>query len=85
MEIDANFGYRAIKYDQLNELSFLFDHFKHIELKRLPEQYSVNGDIDQNRLLLDSSFLKIMGITVAKDDLLVFFKQVGSSLKQWIG
>jgi len=74
----------TIDNSQLSELATLFDQFENKDLKRLMEQYRMNGDIDQNRLLLDFTFLEIMGISVTKDELLGFYKHVGSSLKQWI-
>jgi hypothetical protein len=70
---------------QINKLSFVFEEFKSKQLSRIPEQFGSDGKVDDLRIELDTAFLGGIGITVEKDDLLLLYHEIGSSLKQWIG
>jgi hypothetical protein len=70
---------------QITKLAEVFDDFKDKHLSRIPEQFGSDGKIDNLRIELDTDFLSAIGITVKKDDLLLLYHEIGSSLKQWIG
>lgn len=66
-------------------VSTVYDDFKDKELERIPNQYGMNGEVDINRLNLDSAFLQALGFKFEKSDLLKLYKEIAQSLKQWIG
>jgi hypothetical protein len=70
---------------QITKLASVFDEFKDKLLSRIPEQFGSGGKVDDLRIELDTAFLGVIGITVEKDDLLLLYHEIGSSLKQWIG
>lgn len=74
-----------LTHDQTAKLAGVFDQFQDSQLSRIPEQYGSSGKVDDLRIGLDTAFLDAIGITVKKDDLLLLYHEIGSSLKQWIG
>ena len=71
--------------DKIKELADVFDKFKNANLRRIPEQYRTDKGIDKSRIELDLAFLKAMGISIGKDDLLSLYKEIYSSMRQWMG
>jgi len=41
--------------------------------------------VSKSRLALNLSFLNALGIYVTEQDFLPFYKEIASSLKQWLG
>ena len=71
--------------DKIRKLVKVFEKFGNKELKRIPEQYGVKGEIDKLRIELDLEFLKAIHVSIKENDLLSLYEEIGSSLKQWIG
>ena len=71
--------------DKLKSLAKVYDQFKDVDLGRIPEQYGVKGRTNKLRVALDLSFLKVMGMNVTEYDLLSFYREIASSLRQWLG
>ena len=70
--------------EKLNSLAALFDSFEDRELARIPQQFGVDGSVDQLRLELDLSFLDIMGVKSSSSDLISLYSEIASSLVQWL-
>jgi len=75
----------SLPEDKIKELADVFDKFKNANLRRIPEQYRTDKGIDKSRIELDLAFLKAMGISIGKDDLLSLYKEIYSSMRQWMG
>jgi len=75
----------SLSEDKIKELADVFDKFKNANLRRIPEQYRTDKGIDKSRIELDLAFLKAMGISIGKDDLLSLYKEIYSSMRQWMG
>jgi len=71
--------------DKIEKLAGVFDKFKEKELERIPMQYGVDGEIDKLRVELDLAFLAVMNISVKEKGVRLFYKEISSALKQWIG
>ena len=71
--------------DKLKSLAEVYDQFKDVDLGRIPEQYGVKGQANKSRIALDRSFLKAIGMDVTEDDLLLFYEEIASALRQWLG
>jgi hypothetical protein len=70
---------------EITDLAAVFDMFKDKQPSRIPDQFGSEGKIDDFRIELDTAFLNALGIAVEKEDLLLLYHEIGSSLKQWIG
>lgn len=85
--------WRLVKVLNVGELSDniiqslveIYDRFKDVDLGRLPEQYDINNDSYTLRLELDTSFLEVFNANLAEEDFHRLYKEIDSSLKQWIG
>jgi len=71
--------------DNLESLATIYEEFKDADLGRIPEQYGLKGEVNKLRVALDLSFLKTVGMHVTEYSLLSFYKEIASSLKQWLG
>ncbi|MEM0172663.1 MAG: hypothetical protein QXV57_08915 [Thermoproteota archaeon] len=76
----------ALPNEKIEELSKVFDKFKHTDLKRLPEQYSL---CQEERLNLDIEVLKALEPSIdegeAKDRLTELYLDLSEAFKKWIG
>jgi len=70
---------------KIRELAKIFDKFKNKSLQRIPLQYGVEGAIDKLRKEIDLAFLYAMDISIEEKKLLWLYKEISSSLRQWIG
>lgn len=75
----------SLSEDKIKELADVFDKFKNANLMRIPEQYRTDKGIDMSRIELDLAFLKVMGLSIDKDDLLSLYEEIYSSMRQWMG
>lgn len=71
--------------DNLESLATVYEQFKDADMGRIPEQYGIKGEPSKSRIALDLSFLKVMGVPASEHDLLSFYKEIASSLRQWLG
>ena len=72
--------------NKLKSLANVYDKFKNTHFMRIPEQYDLEkSKIDESRKEMDLAFLKAMGISVNENDLLALYKDISSSMNQWIG
>ena len=69
----------------VKRLAAIFDEFSHRLLSRIPQQYGLQGNIDEIRRELDTAFLEAMAFSFKGEDLLALYKEIGASLKYWIG
>ncbi|MEM4218314.1 MAG: hypothetical protein QXZ09_09865, partial [Candidatus Methanomethylicaceae archaeon] len=76
----------ALPSEKSKTLSKVFDEFKHTELKRLPEQYSL---CQEERLNLDMEVLKALEPSIdkkeARDRLTELYLDLSEAFKKWIG
>ncbi|MCL0029632.1 N-6 DNA methylase [Dehalococcoidia bacterium] len=71
--------------EKLKGLAEVYGRFRDTDLGRIPEQYGVKGQMSKSRVALDLSFLKVMGVLATENNLLSFYKEIASSLRQWLG
>jgi hypothetical protein len=76
----------ALPNERSEALSKVFDNFKHTELKRLPEQYSL---CQEERLNLDMEVLKALEPSIneeeARDRITELYLDLSEAFKKWIG
>ncbi|KKL18408.1 hypothetical protein LCGC14_2475830, partial [marine sediment metagenome] len=73
--------------DQLHSLSEIYDRYMDVDLGRIPQQFNKKTDTYRLRRELDKSFLEVMQIEAEDKDkeLDSLYKEIDSSLTQWIG
>lgn len=67
----------------LRSLSNIFENFKESDLGRIPFQY--RPDSCSMRKRLDIEFLETIGISAREADLMDLYREIDSSMRQWLG
>jgi len=69
--------------NKLKTLSKIYDKFKKVDLRRIPEQYRLESC--QARKELDTAFLQAIGVRPSVKSLDEFYEQIDSAISQWLG